>query len=541
MTRPKRLAEDSWQRFVLAHGWRVPSHLLATILDQHPNAINAVRSTSACVRHKTSKGFAELFGLWHGRAPAEDDWPVPRRIRTNNTYEWLPPEDALLATLVGTVDAGDIATILTNRLRRLTGDPAAERTRNAVILRTNRIGLQSTDVVGGITTNQAAREIGSLSAVQSAIAEGHLNTIRVGRLHVIPHDAWTAWKATRVHAPEGYIPLASIRDRLAIRSDKLSEFARMGYIPGTVRANPYGTNQRSTRFGTWYIDAVAAEHLIADRVAGRPMPWHGKPLPDNLRASYKRWQERRHPDHCQTCRAIWGPQGGPQTYDDFAARYQPLDRSAKRHLTRRWNDTMAQAQPVTRSTHPPAPGAAALPKRVRSQLDSIAKANATHPSPTDWLLLNEAALDAGVSSTTVMTWVNAGGIPHRTDGSHRRYHRDSLRDHARSYWQTSRFHRASPPAWLLDETAAPQPPAPASLDAAPHHRTLTADDKTGQHRTVARAATQPTGAPKRDNTVMTRLSSRGHVIVALRNGRYLVDGIRACSMQELAALAAAGP
>ena len=48
--------------------------------------------------------------------------------------------------------------------------------------------------------------------------------------------------------------LSTLRQPLGIRSDKLSEFARMGYVPGAVRCNPFGVPGPSTQFGTWYID-----------------------------------------------------------------------------------------------------------------------------------------------------------------------------------------------------------------------------------------------------------------------------------------------
>ena len=72
--------------------------------------------------------------------------------------------------------------------------------------------------------------------------------------------------------------MATLKQPLSIRSDKLSEFARMGHVPTAIRCNPYGTGLPSTQFGTWYIAPEVAEGLIADRHAGRPMPWHGKPI-----------------------------------------------------------------------------------------------------------------------------------------------------------------------------------------------------------------------------------------------------------------------
>ena len=123
--------------------------------------------------------------------------------------------------------------------------------------------------------------------------------------------------------------LTSIKKALSIRSDKLSEFARAGHIPTAKRCNPYGTKGPSTQFGTWWIDKKVAAKLVADRRAGRPMPWHGKPNPDNLRVTFKLWQKRKHPASCKTCAAIWGKKGAPRTFDDYALRYPPLAHGAK--------------------------------------------------------------------------------------------------------------------------------------------------------------------------------------------------------------------
>ncbi|EQD79679.1 hypothetical protein B1A_01599 [mine drainage metagenome] len=283
------------------------------------------------------KGFAELFALWHGRQPTDDEWAAPRKTGARGDYVWQAPELALLASLVGRLGVAEIAKTLTHRLRERTGDPHAKRTRVAVNVRINKIGLQSTDVLGGITVAMAAREIRSLAIVQQAIRSKQLRAVRVGRIWVIQHTAWAEWKASRIRPPDGYVQLSSLRERLAIRSDKLSEFARMGYVPTAVRCNPCGTGVASTQFGTWYVDKKIAEKLLVDRAAGLPMPWHGKPMADNLRATFKLWVQRKHPASCKTCSEIWGKSGAPRSYEDYAVRYPPLAQGAKRHLTWHWN------------------------------------------------------------------------------------------------------------------------------------------------------------------------------------------------------------
>lgn len=74
------------------------------------------------------------------------------------------------------------------------------------------------------------------------------------------------------------------------------------------------------------------------------MPWHGKPLLDNLRVTYRLWQQRRHPPDCAVCAEIWGAQGAPKTFDDYVARYPSLAQGAKRHLTLPWMPGLTLAE-----------------------------------------------------------------------------------------------------------------------------------------------------------------------------------------------------
>jgi predicted DNA-binding protein (UPF0251 family) len=326
-----------WEAFVVAYGWRAGAHDLAAVIGRPVEDVLRLRATRACARLAQPKGFADLFTLWHGRAPDDADWPKPRRLdRGGGIYEWQPPEEALLASLVGQISAAEIVDVLTERLRAVTGDPAAARSRSAVQGRINHLGLQATDVVGGLTTAAAAREIGSLAIVNQMIDQGQLPTRRVGRLHVIPYAAWEAWKASRVFAPDGYVRLTTLKEPLGIRSDKLSEYARAGLIPTAIRCNPYGTKGASTQFGTWWIAQDVAHELVARRRAGGPMPWQGR-CADNLRRTYALWRERQHPAACATCAHVWGKAGAPRAFDDFAERYPPLAHGAKRHLTRPWS------------------------------------------------------------------------------------------------------------------------------------------------------------------------------------------------------------
>jgi len=328
-------ASAPWMAFVAEAPRGTRASDLAAIVGQHVERVRDLRRmTGASPAPTASVDFAVLFARWHGRPPTEAEWPIPRK--TQRGYDWHAPELALLASLVGTTSPAAIADILTKRLQALTGDRGAVRTATSVKLALNRCGLQTTDVVGGLTVPQAGKVFGSEEPIRDAIRRGDLKAKKVGRLLLIPHAAWDAWRTSRRQAPEGYVRLATLKEPLAIKSDKLPEFARMGYVPGAILCDaPIG--KASSSRGAWYIPQEVAAQMLADRRAGRPMPWQGMPLMDNLKSTWKKWQPRKHPATCETCSAIWDDAGAPTTFDDFVARYPPLELGAKRHLTRPWS------------------------------------------------------------------------------------------------------------------------------------------------------------------------------------------------------------
>jgi hypothetical protein len=325
----------TWQDFVIAHGSYARGYHLAHVVQQPLADVERLRGRNVCVKKQGSaKTFAELFTLWRGRPPAEDEWPKPQR-RGRGEYEWLGPELALLARLIGEMGPKEIAGVLTERLRQLTGDESAVRSTTSVQIATNRVGLQTTDVVGGITAAEAGRQIRSYGSVLHAIDRGDLPMRRVGRLMVIPHAAWDRWKSERPQPPKDYVRLAPVFKQLGISSDsKPQEFSM--HIPTAEQFHPFGERGGTSRRGVWFVKASVARKLIADRRAGRPMPWHGKPNIGNLKHSWKLLQKRQHPNTCAECKRIFQA-GVPTTFDDFVAAYPPLSHGDKRHLTREWN------------------------------------------------------------------------------------------------------------------------------------------------------------------------------------------------------------
>ena len=482
-----------WQAFVLEHGRNVRSAWLARILDVSAETIERFRQKRPCNRSGL-RTYSDLFAAWRGQPAAESDWPLPVR-RKNGAYEWLQPELTLLASLVGTMSKKQLAGVLTSRLRRVTGDAIATRDLNSVQMAIGRLGLQASDVVGGITAKEAADRVGSLAVVQQAITSGHLRTYRVGRLHVIPHAEFDRWFATRERPPDGWIRLASLREPLGMSSDsKLPEYAALGYVPDVRRVQGIGSAR-----GVWYIAPNRARQILEDAQAGRALPWHGKPLPGNQRMMWRKWQARKH-RHCRRCRAIWqGP--APATFDAFCARYGSLTLGDKRHLThdqrrrrtrssRPWGTTRAHRRAgltvadAARELHQPTkwirnlirrglfegtsgllrePGggeAARITVVGMAMLRGVSAGEvAARMDTAGWLGLHAAARHAGVCIATVIRWGQDRDVAVDRGPRGRLFERESLEARARRHWEGQRLKRAVPPAWLTKEHCQEDPAA----------------------------------------------------------------------------------
>src|SRR4051794_4075455 len=123
--------DANWERFVIDHGHQADTRDLAFIVGRSVTEVRNLRATGACSKGGGRKPFVELFRLWHGREPGDSDWPPPRTIRPGE-YEWQGPELALVASLVGRLGKTEIAAILNERLRQLTGSPEACRSAMSV-------------------------------------------------------------------------------------------------------------------------------------------------------------------------------------------------------------------------------------------------------------------------------------------------------------------------------------------------------------------------------------------------------------------------
>lgn len=316
---------QDWRGFVIEYGRRVDADILAAILGQPSVEIDRVRR-QAGTKPGPRRPFAELFTLYRGRPPLEEDWPKPRKQATG--YEWLPPELAELARLVGLLPAADIAKVLTERLRRITGDPTAERAEHTVNVRVHKLGLLQSDVLGGLTILEAAKRAGvTKTLIYQELRRGTLRSFRVGDRHVIPVAVLDAWKGQRLpEPPKGWVKLWDIERSLGLkeRSSRLSWYAKNGLVPGAL----FCAGHR------WWISPEGARELVRRARAGEPLPWHGKYThPSVTKRSFDLWQRRRHRD-CAECTAIWQRVGGaPRTFEKFYPRWTRIPESMKRHVT----------------------------------------------------------------------------------------------------------------------------------------------------------------------------------------------------------------
>lgn len=314
----------TWQTFVVTYGYDADGHELGAAVGQSVDAIERVRVGGKC-QHGPRREFSELFTLWHGYAPTEADWPPPRRF--GDTYEWQAPELAIVASLVGRSSTRQIAAVLTARLRRVTGDPAACRPAARVIAAMQKVGLSTHDLLGGLSTTDAAvRAHTSTNLIYQEIRRGKLKTFRVGHRLVIPVAALDAWKASRLpEPPKGWIKLWDIRHQLGFSGvgEGLSWKARKGLIPQALFCAGF----------RWWIPPAVAHDLLRRKKLGLAMPWRGHVEPTTARRSFELWQSRRHA-HCAECAAIWNTVGGePRTFEVFYPRWMQIPEDRKRHLT----------------------------------------------------------------------------------------------------------------------------------------------------------------------------------------------------------------
>jgi hypothetical protein len=312
----------TWQQFVGSYCRRSKVYDLAAVVGQPVRTVERLRRQVGG-RRTIDHDFGTLFALWHGRPPRADEWPAP--FRFGHGYEWQAPEVVALTQMLGRVALTEIARALTERLRRVTSNGTATRDVDAVRRQVGKLGLAVGEIVGGLTTSQAAKRAGeTVALVQQEIHKGRLRHFYIGHRIVIPERAFLEWKATRLpEPPAGWVKLYAIRVQLGHHFDHLAYHAKHGRIPGAVLC----TGNR------YWLPPRVARDLLRRRRLGLPMPWSGWVHRCTARKSWDLWRRRRHRD-CAECRSIWRGVGGePSTFEAFYERWLKIPETTKRHLT----------------------------------------------------------------------------------------------------------------------------------------------------------------------------------------------------------------
>lgn len=144
-----------------------------------------------------------------------------------------------------------------------------------------------------------------------------------------------------------------------------------------------------------------------------------------------------------------------------------------------------------------------------------------------WLSLGDAALEAGVCTTTVIRWATDGQLERQKSNRGWRYHRDAVRVRARQYWETVRFHRAVPPSWLLSEPVQEIAAIP-DVEVSP---VSFVPSFPSPAEGIAKSPRHP--LPDSVEAAIEALSQAGLTIIKLKGSRYLVDGIQSWSEEEV--------
>lgn len=156
-----------------------------------------------------------------------------------------------------------------------------------------------------------------------------------------------------------------------------------------------------------------------------------QPRADNLKTTYQRWLDRRHPPECPDCKHIWGDQGPPDTFEDYAQRYPDLAHGAKRHLTVEWDPGLTVAEVAS--------SIGCSQEHVREAIDNgmleareiggvlhVTRTNVTRwkaakapagDGARSWITLQGASERYGFTLEALQAMVDSGELSHRPGGA----------------------------------------------------------------------------------------------------------------------------
>lgn len=194
-------------------------------------------------------------------------------------YPWSAEEDQELKRWYGRVSRGELAAKVTTVLRRVTGDPEAERTQNAVATRAQQMGLVA---YGGsqheVYLREAARQTGvDYKFIFDVVRSDELPTTKRGKQRYVSYHDLALWfvdfrerqlmQAEALDAIEGE---ETISKQEAMKLTGLSETHITRYLQtGIITAWQIPNLGGKTRNGEWRVQRVSAEAFVTARSEGR--------------------------------------------------------------------------------------------------------------------------------------------------------------------------------------------------------------------------------------------------------------------------------
>jgi hypothetical protein len=298
----------------------------------------------------------------------------------------------------------------------------------------------------GLPIEEVAKQCGcQVALVRDAIEAGVLaSTERGGRPFVSRTDA-TRWKARRCPSGQGersWISVESATKQYLFTAAAIHAHIAAGRLTaklgdaGAARGITYVLKQQCAqlreRLGFDEVEAARRVGVTVERLRSllEGVNWRGAPegIPlDTIRAVIKRLQSRE-----------------GYSLDEAAERLlRPLS-----WVKARVADGTVR---VSRAPWDQRRLYLSQPMFDRLIVATVSPTRRIRLNEQEWLGLERAALEAGVSTGTLGRWGKDGELDLMETPGGTRYRLASVRARARSYWKTARWRRPALPTWLREE------------------------------------------------------------------------------------------
>lgn len=304
----------------------------------------------------------------------------------------------------------------------------------------------------GLTLHQLTRFVGhDIGYVRRAMQNKQFEAFKHGGEFYVKQADATAWKGR--HAPSGdgeksWISFSTAKRYFDFNARELRAFIAKRQLPSKI----------ITAKGPGYGELYVQRHRC--RILRERQGWDINEASRRARCSVTKMREHLKAIKFEGDRIPW------TVVDTIRARLNynngvTIEQAARRlRVPLEWVKAQRDAGTITllRSVKDRREAVISEPmlRRLREVLAKRRKPNAPRLG-SEWLNCTQAALDAGVSLTTVKRWARDGALTARASADGPRYKVGSVRRRARSYWRKSHFVNPAllrlRPAWLPERRA----------------------------------------------------------------------------------------